>query len=130
MIPFLAIGGTWSWNGSSKGQWYDPSSPFSANMRLRGFEHLQLLLGDGWLIVWDTDVNGNQFWRRLIGKKPSTQGWQAAGINLYDYCVPPFAPERRVPSANLHVIAHSHGGQVILFAAADGLRINTLITVS
>lgn len=130
MIPFLAIAGTWAWNGSSKGQWYDPGSPFSANMRTRGFEHLHLECGDGRPFVWDTDVDGNQFWRRLIGKKPSVTGWQAAGTNLYDYCVPPFAPDRCVPPENLHAIGHSHGGQVILFAAADGLKINTLITVS
>lgn len=130
MIPFIAIGGTWSWNGSSKGQWYDTGSPWSANMRGHGFEHHHLLTGAPRPFVWDTDVDGNQFWRRLFRKAPSVTGWQSAGMNLLNYCVPAIAPDRCIPPCELHVIAHSHAGQVVAFAAADGLKINTLITVS
>lgn len=129
MIPFIAIGGTWSYNGSSKGQWYDADSPFSANMRLKGFQHHHLLTGSPRPFVWDTDLEGNQFWRRWIGKAPSTTDWQAAGMNLFAYCVPPIAPQSQIQPCNLHIIAHSHAAQVVAFAAADGLRINTLVTV-
>lgn len=128
-IPFLAVPGTWAWNGSSAGQWYDPHSLWSVAMRQRGFEHQHLLIGDPRPFVWSTDINGQQFWRRWFGFAPKVNDWQAAGHNLYAYCVPAVAPDRRVPSSHLHVIAHSHGLQVVLFACADGLKINTLVSV-
>lgn len=129
MIPFLAIGGTWSWRGNSNGQWYDPGSPWSANMRARGFEHHHLLVGAGRPFVWTTDLEGNQFWRRLIGRPPDLTEWQAAGSNLFAYCVPPVAPTARIRPCDLHIVAHSHAAQLVAFAAADGLQINTLVTV-
>lgn len=129
MIPFLAIPGTHGWNGSSAGQWYDPGSPWSANMRAKGFEHLHLLGEDRRPFVWSTDLNGQQFWRRWFGKKPSSNDWQAAGCNLYAYLVPPRAPQHRLPAAETHIVAHSHALQCVAFAASDGLKINTLITV-
>lgn len=129
MIPFIAIGGTWAWNGSSAGQWYDAGSPWSANMRARGLEHHHLLAGDGRPFVWTTDLNGHQWWRRLIGKQPSTTDWHAAGINLHAYCVPPIAPDHRIKPCDLHIVAHSHALQVVLFACAEGLKVNTLISV-
>jgi hypothetical protein len=39
------------------------------------------------------------------------------------------APERKIPPNQLHIICHSHAAQVVAFAAADGLQINTLVTV-
>lgn len=129
MIPFIAIGGTWAWNGSSVGQWYDPTSPWSANMRGRGFEHHHLLAGAKRPFVWTTDLEGNQFWRRLVGRQPDLTEWQAAGENLFAYCVPPIAPQTQIKPCDLHIIAHSHAAQVVAFAAADGLKINTLVTV-
>lgn len=129
MIPFIAVAGTWAWKGSSAGQWYDAGSPWSARMRLRGFEHQHLLVGDARPFVWTTDLNGQQFWRRWFGRSPNLNDWQAAGHNLLNYCVPAIAPDRRIRPCDLHVIAHSHGLQPILFACADGLRINTLVSV-
>lgn len=128
MIPFIAIGGTWAWDGSALGQWYDQDSPWSANMRARGLEHHHLLYGDPRPFVWSTDLDGAP-WRRWLGMKPKMNDWQAAGHNLFAYCVPPRAPQYRIPPSELHIIAHSHALQVVSFAAADGLRINTLITV-
>lgn len=127
MIPFLAIPGTWGWNGSSDGQWHDPSSPWSVYMRGQGFEHLRG--PDRRPYVWTTDVNGQQFWRRLFGKKPKINDWQAGGHNLYCWLVPPLAPDRRQPPEATHLIAHSHGLQVVLFACADGLKVHTLISI-
>lgn len=129
MIPVLAVPGTWSWRGTSAGQWYDQASSWSANLRVRGFDHLHLLRGGGRPYVWTTDVNGQQFWRRWFGGAPKINDWQAAGHNLYAYCVPPLAPDRRVPSSELHIVTHSHGLQPVLMACADGLRVNTLVSV-
>lgn len=127
MIPILAIPGTWGWRGSSDGQWYDPSSPWSAYLRGQGFDHLRG--PDRRPFVWTTDLNGQQAWRRLFKKKPDTIDWQCGGQNLYAWLVPPLAPDRCQPPAMTHLIAHSHGLQVALFACADGLKVNTLISV-
>lgn len=127
MIPFLAIPGTWGWNGKSDGQWYDLASPWSAYMRSQGFEHLRG--PDRRPFVWTTDINGAQFWRRWFGRKPDVNDWQAAGCNLYAWLVPPLAPDRCQPAEATHLIAHSHGLQVVLFACADGLKVNTLISI-
>lgn len=129
MIPILAIPGTWGWRGSSAGQWYDPASPWSAFLRSRGLDHLHVLRGDHRPFVWTTDVNGQQFWRRWFGLAPKVNDWQVAGINLYAYCVPPLAADRCVPPEELHIVCHSHGLQGVLFACAEGLRVNTLISV-
>ena len=127
MIPFLAIAGTWAWRGSSTGQWYDLASPWSAYMRGQGFEHLRG--PDRRPFVWSTDVNGWQFWRRWVGQAATTNDWQAAGHNLFAWLVPPLAPDRCQPPAMTHVIAHSHGLAPCLFACADGLKVNTLISI-
>jgi hypothetical protein len=127
MIPILAIPGTWAWRGSSDGQWYDPSSPWSAYIRGHGFDHLRG--PDRRPFVWTTDVNGQQFWRRWFGRKPCTTDWQCGGQNLYAWLVPPLAPDRCQPPSMTHLVAHSHGLQVALFACADGLKVNTLISI-
>lgn len=129
MIPYLAIGGTWSWRGTSAGQWYDAGSPWSARMRLRGLEHHHLYTGSPRPFVWTTDLEGASLWRTLLGRGADLTEWQAAGQNLFAYCVPPIAPGVQIAPSDLHVIAHSHAAQVVAFAAADGLKINTLITV-
>lgn len=126
-IPFLAIPGTWGWRGKSDGQWYDLASPWSAFMFGQGFEHLRG--PDRRPYVWSTDVNGEQFWRRWFGKSPNVTDWQAAGCNLYAWLVPPLAPQYRQPIETTHLIVHSHGLQVALFACAEGLKVNTLISV-
>jgi len=56
--------------------------------------------------------------------------WRAGGASLYAYIVPPLCPEQRIPPGDTHVIAHSHGGSVALYAAAAGLKIQTLLTVA
>lgn len=126
-IPFLPIAGTWAWRGSSAGQWYHPASPWSNFMVAHGFHTLTGPDGRGF--VWSTDVNGQQFWRRWFGRKPHTTDWEAGGQNLLDWLVPPLAPDRRQPPTQTHLIAHSHGLQVVLFACAAGLKVNNLISV-
>lgn len=122
-LPYIAIGGTWAWNGSSKGQWYDVDSPFSANMRLKGFEHYHVLGNFKRPYIWTTDLEGNQWWRRLIGRPADHTEWQAAGANLFVYC------DLQIKPCELNIICHSHAAQVVAFACADGLKVHTLITV-
>jgi hypothetical protein len=72
--------------------------------------------------VWSSNLDGVLPWRKLAT-------WAAAGENLYAYCVPPMAPDRRIPPLELSIISHSHGLQVALIAAALGLYIHTLIDI-
>lgn len=127
LIPYLPIGGTWSWRGSSRGQWYDQASPWTAFMRASGFD--PLCGPDGRGFIWTTDINGANIFSRLFGGREDTVDWQAAGMNLLDWLVPPLAPDRRQRPCETHLVAHSHALQVVLFACADGLKVHNLISV-
>ncbi len=70
---------------------------------------------------WSTDIDGI--------RGPNAD-WMAGGMALYTYLVPPLCPDRRMPPEETRVIAHSHGGQVALYAAAYGLKIRSLITIA
>lgn len=99
-------------------------------MRARGFEHQHLMPGaERRAFVWTTDLEGHQVWRRLIGMSPDLSEWQVMGQNLLNYCVPAIAPDRRIEPCNLNIICHSHALQGVCFACADGLKVNTLISV-
>jgi hypothetical protein len=108
-MKFLPLAGTHGWNGQLKGEWWQEGSPFLAFMSTQGWEPYNA--EDPF--VWDTGIGGVP-WKR-------SQGWYAAGLNLKHYDCFSGEPVR--------IIAHSHGGQVAAFAAAKGLRIESLITI-
>ncbi len=129
MTPTLVIvPGTNAWSGTKDADqwwytgWPDPAkcSPlvralFEARLRVLGTAEPPF--------VWSTDLGGIGF------GDSGLRGWHAAGINLYYYCVPPLGAGRRVPPEDLIVLAHSHGMQAALYAAAEGLKIRRLVTV-
>lgn len=127
MPRFVAIGGTWSWSGTSAGQWYDPGSPWSRYAQSRGC--VPILNTNGQPFVWSSDANGWQFWRWWFGRRPDYSDWLAGALHLFAWLVPPLSPEHRLRPSETHLVTHSHGLQVALIAAAMGLRINTLIDV-
>lgn len=53
--------------------------------------------------------------------------WRTGGLNLFEYDVPPFAPERCWPPPSTVIVSHSHGLQVVLHAAALGLKIDRFL---
>lgn len=121
MIPYVVVPGT----HARHDRWHQPGSPWSDVMRAMGFAPAASPA-----FVWSTDVNGWQFWRRWVGSTSDHSDWDAAGANLYQYIVPPLAPDRRLPPARTHLIAHSHALQVVLYACAKyGLEVNTLTTI-
>ncbi len=70
--------------------------------------------------LWDTDLDG-------LGRH--NDAWIAAGWSLIWYChkhVPPVGNVYQPVS----IIAHSHGGQLVAYAASRGLIVDTLITVA
>lgn len=74
--------------------------------------------------IWSTRLGGVGF------GDDDRLGWKAAGVNLFAYVVPPRCPDRQVPPIETIIITHSHGLQVALYAAAEGLKIDTLIDVA
>jgi hypothetical protein len=78
---------------------------------------------DGRLFEWETHLGSSwAFWRRWGWGDRAVQGWFYAGRSL-SYYLDGVLPEERI------VVAHSHGGQVALHAAASGLYIHRLLTI-
>lgn len=120
MKQIVLIPGTYAWDGT-KLDWYSPGQPFH--------EFLCALPGFGLVCpeapyVWSTRLGGVGF------GDGDLVVYRAAGVNLYQYCVPPRCPQMQIPSEELVIISHSHGLQPVLFAAAAGLKIDLLIDVS
>lgn len=124
----LLIPGTDGWHPEipKYTDWYTDPSPFTGLLREHGVEPLpgELSYAD---FIWSTQVNGVP--SLLLSHGGDLRGWNAAGISLCQYLVPKRCPSVRVPGAQTNIIAHSHAAQVVLYAAAAGLKVNTLITV-
>lgn len=118
MKTVVLVPGTHAWDGE-KEDWYSPGQPF----------HNFLSELPGYRIsvppfVWSTRLGGVGF------GSGDLVVYRAAGVNLFQYCVPPRCPEKQIPSEELVVISHSHGLQPVLYAAREGLKIDLLIDVS
>ena len=103
-MNIILIPGTWANTGRNAPQdeWWHPTSAFSKALRQKGHSICSF--------PWDTKLDG------IVG--PNSE-WIKAGINLGLIC-----------PRNAIIIAHSHGGQVASYAAANGLKINKLITLA
>ena len=115
----VLIPGTRSWDGT-KTDWYSPGSLFVSYLASLDIA----LLDTDHPFVWSTDLGGIGF------GKNDLLVWRAAGVNLYQYLIPPRCSDRRVSPDDTLIITHSHGLQVALYAAAYGLKIHTLIDVA
>lgn len=121
MADIVPVAGTWSWKGGKPTDWCAPDSPFSAALVAQGH---RIVAPSGRPFIWSTSLGG-------VGVGDGDLNpWRAAGENLFAYCVPPLAEDRRIPASSLILIAHSHGGQVAAAALASGLKAHTLVTVS
>jgi hypothetical protein len=112
----IAVPGTHAWDGTKK-DWYSPDSPF---MRTAGDQDVVQIDPDN-PFVWSTRLGG-------LGKDKFVV-WRGAGVNFYQYVVPPRCKDRRIPPMETIVLSHSHGLQPVLFAAAKGLQIDTFVDV-
>jgi hypothetical protein len=125
----VLVAGTHDWGIGDPpvgGRWYAPGSPWVEAAQAAGVTPLfgRNVYGDPTPFIWSTDLGGVGF------GSGDLKVWVAAGWNLYWFCVPPLCPDRRVPAAELNVVTHSHGLQVALAAAANGLKIDTLLSVA
>lgn len=116
MARFCLVGGTHD-GLDDAGRWWMDDSPFVAFLRANGHE----TVSSTHPFVWSGDLNG-------LGGKHSD--WRAGGNALFHYLVPPLCLDKRLKPSETNIICHSHGLQVVLYAAAYGLKIQTLISVS
>jgi hypothetical protein len=121
----LLVHGTWSgdFKGNTATQWWEPGSSFAAFLANQGLDAEVFEL-----CRWSGDLTGLA---RLLPwnwfRSPESRDWEAGAQALRYLLEPRGCP---APFWQRNVIAHSHGGQVALLAAASGLSIRRLVTVS
>lgn len=118
LLAYTAVPGTGAGAITKDDDWTRPSSPFSAFLARHGI--LNRAAEATHPFVWSTNLNFGR------GHKSD---WIAGAYGLLYYHVSPHHPAWRIPGKDTHLICHSHGGQVALYAAAFGLKVNTLVTV-
>lgn len=119
-VGVVLVPGTHSWRGlQTTGQWWQAESPFVALLEQHGVR----VWSKDRPFIWNTRINGLPWSGR--------RDWEAAALGLACY-MSPALPEVGidVPREHRNVIAHSHGGQVALLAAAQGLELEHLVTVA
>ena len=114
LYDFTLVGGTWSFDGEDRHEWWQYDSAFAAFLKAHGLNPSHPVP-----FIWSSDIDGGFRWPWT---KRKFRDWESAGYALA-YYLDDVPPERRL------VIAHSHGGQVALFAASQGTRIAQLVTV-
>lgn len=103
VVQIILVPGTWAnERGAPKDEWWKPGSPFWSECVNQGKTPTSF--------PWDTDLEG------VIGLNDH---WIRAGSRL---C--------KIAANGCVIVAHSHGGQVAVYAAAMGLKIKTLITLA
>lgn len=90
---------------ASQDEWWRPGSPFYREAKQRGIECLSF--------AWSTELDG------IIGRNDD---WEKGAAGLY---------RQTKDLSALRIVAHSHGGNVVAYAAAKhGLRILNLVTLA
>lgn len=113
LIPFTAVHGTWGFDGDpSEDEWSHPRSRLSQYLGTRGFQPLPPF-------YWTGAIDGVRPWIWTAKRKHLT--WQVSGLSLKMHL-----HDRSFGECAL--LTHSHGGQVALYAAAQGLHIPILVT--
>jgi hypothetical protein len=108
----ILLAGTWAFSGTDSGHdWWRPGSKFYDEGKKFGLDYVN---GSD-PFIWDTKLDG------VIGQN---EVWQSAGHALLWYA------HLKEPNEPVSVIAHSHGGNVLAYAARFGLKIDRAITVA
>jgi len=116
MIRYVTIAGTF---GANKHDWFLPDSNLSQFFLQNGCEQLETNPLKRYM--WSTEIDG-------VNADNNT--WDAAGRALAHYIAPPLLDKSLLKPEETYIIAHSHGGNVVAYAAGKyGLKINGLITV-
>lgn len=117
----ILVGGTHSFHATeaeNRAEWCHPESAFVREVLAPA--GIAVVAPAGRPFSWDGSLDG-------IDRHELT--WHAWGRALFDYAVPPLAPEKRIPPSALVGFGHSHGGNVWIYACALGLKVDCLVTV-
>lgn len=94
--------------------WWKPQSRFMQFLAARDVHHAR----PDWPFQWDTSLSG-VFWT-----KADNRVWQDAGDKLRLWVL-----FHQVPYEQRNFIVHSHGGQVLLYAVAQGLEVRNVLMI-
>lgn len=108
--PVVLIAGTHGMGSP----WWRPGSPFAQMLAAEGCRLLGAE-GNGDYFRWSTTLDG------VVGEHDD---WRAAAAGLRWYA------QAKLGGEPVSVVAHSHGGTIALLAAAQGLKLDRLITVA
>jgi hypothetical protein len=128
MIPFIPVQGTDTWHVDDPDprqpyNWWRSGSLLLTELAVHGLQPLNA--ADPF--IWSTDLDGAKFWERWppFKSRKDKRDWLAGGNALRWYAT--YYHDRREP---LTVISHSHGAQVVHYAAAGGLRIDYWLDIA
>lgn len=116
---YIPVQGTHGWDENPNLEcWWENGSDFSRFLFSRNLIQFNPVLP----FQWSTELDG------LF--RPSHIVWKAAGYALR-YYIGDHLPSsgQRIPQSARNIIAHSHGGQVVFYACAGGMRVQNLVTV-
>lgn len=120
MTGYLPVPGTWGEQRGAAVQWFAPTSPLSSFLDARGLTNLNAKADRPFYWSTDLDVFADNHY-----------AWQGAGEALLAFLVPPFDPTHRaIPARETVIVSHSHGLQVVLYAAAAGLKIDRFLDIA
>lgn len=107
----------------SRGDWFHDGSDFCELADSFGLECRYF--------PWPTALAGAAFWKPWLGIKPDLGDWEIPAMNLQERFQPSEIPPAHWPrQSRINILTHSHGAQPALIAAAMGLKIGVLVTVS
>ncbi len=119
MTKVFIVPGTWEFDGEdAHDEYWEPDSSFAKFLNQNDCE---LASVDGDPFIWSTALTGVSplSW---FGKHDKHTAWVAAGMNFKHYM-------KDVPLKDRNVITHSHGGQVMAYACANGLELRSVLTL-
>ncbi len=121
MTRAILVAGTFGFRGSIPvGAWWAPSSPFASMLAEMGLDVAGSRPGER-PFIWSSDLDG-------VFESEHVD-WKAGGSSLYEYVVPSLCAGARIAPSETTIIAHSHGLQPVLYAAAQNLHIGHLVSV-
>ena len=119
-ITYVAVGGTSSAHDNG---WWDTrvvSNPF---IQFMDGINIIPLKNESEPFEWSTDLDGVHPISYIMGSSKRHSDWVAGGVALKYYL-------ENSPLEDRNIISHSHGRQVVLYAASKGLKINNYIDIS
>ena len=114
-VLYTAVGGTGSQYDNG---WWKPNSILSTFLLSNGICPIKPEP-----FIWSTDLDGVHPISYLRKTKARHSDWEAGGAALRYYL-------EDLPETDRNIISHSHGRQVVLYAASQGLKINKFLDIS